>query len=199
MKSLALVATLALLSALTPTAASACAMRKISPPVEMVAQVHFRKAAAAEDRGQTRVAIREYERAMNAEGPARVRAEAAVRAARLHAAAHHASRVESRLRRAVALDRRHAEAHAALGRHLLGKADAEAISMLRKAIALNAEGAADLNLDLALASIRLHQREAAQAALQQARMGGADPARVAAVEAALAATPAQPAQMALRL
>lgn len=182
----AALATLAF-AALTPHTADACAMRKIAlEPAEMVAGKHFDQGRAAEQKGELRAAIRHFERAMNANGPAAVRAESALRAARLHQTLGADGPALARLRRAVNLDATHFDARVALGRALVERAPAEALPHLQAAQDLD-RLAADVYADLAIAHARLGQTEEARRNLTTARGLGADPARVVAAEQALAA------------
>lgn len=115
---LALLALTALLTlGFTATVANACAMRarKLWPAA---AKSVVADADAATKRGDARVAIRLYERVMNNARDAKLRSNAALSAARLHAAAGNTDRAVSRLRRAVNLNAKNKEAAAELKKAL---------------------------------------------------------------------------------
>ncbi len=186
MKFVALALTVALAALAAPTTADACAMRKVHVPVqEMVADSHFQKGLEAEARGQTRAAIRHFERAMNADGAQATRADAALRAARLHDTLGRTERAIARLTRGVALDGEHFELRLELGRKLITRDAAGAVAQLEAARDLD-RMAAQVYPELAIAHAKLGQREEAQRYLITAKGLGAAPERVLAAEKALA-------------
>lgn len=169
-----------------PAEADACAMRKVRlEPLEMVADAQMKKAALAEAKGDKRAAIRHYERAMNAEGNATVRADAALAAARLHGEMGNTQRAIARLTRGVALDGQHFEVRLALGRLLAEGDAAKAVAHLEAARGID-RMSAEVYPELAIAHARLGQRAEAQRYLTTAKGLGADPERVLAAEKILA-------------
>lgn len=178
----ALVAATALVA--TTSVASACAMRK-RPVVALVAQSQLQQGHAAEARGELRTAIRHYERAMNAKGPAAARAQAALRAGLLHAKAGKATRAQARFARAAEL----APDGATLRAVAVAQRDAGDVEGARGALtrALSMDGvkAADVHAELALLEIAAGDRAAAERHLTRARIGGASAEAVVAVERAL--------------
>lgn len=187
MKLAALALTVAFAGLLTPLAADACAMRKVRlPDIEMVADTHFRKGEQAEEKGNLRGAIRHFERAMNAGGPANLRATAALRAATLHDKLGRTERAIARLTRGAALDDGHFGVRFALGQMLMQRDVQKAIPHLEAARDLDRFSAA-VYPELAIAHAKLGQRAAAERYLTTAKGLGADPARVVAAEQALAA------------
>ncbi len=134
-------AALTLLFAFGSTTAHACAMKRVRIKAKPVLMVQTLKdAARAETRGNTRSAIRRYERAMNAKGDVKLKARAAYKAATLHLAEGRTAKARSRLNTAVKFDSRHAMAHAVLARLLAEDGDlSEARAHLKKAQANGAE------------------------------------------------------------
>jgi len=187
MKFIALALTVAAAGLAAPTAADACAMRKARlPTIEMVADRHMNKGDQAQAKGDTRAAIRHFERAMNAEGNATTRATAALRAARLHDALGRTERAIARLTRGVALDGEHFGVRMALGEMLLQADAGAALAHLEAARDID-RMAAEVYPELAIAHAKLGQRDAAQRYLTTAKGLGASPERVIAAEKALAA------------
>jgi tetratricopeptide (TPR) repeat protein len=185
MKRTALVA-LAAATALvaTTSVASACAMRK-RPVVAVVAHNQLQQAEAAEARGELRTAIRLYERAMNAAGPAADRSKAALRAGLLHAKAGKATRAKARFARAAELapDGVALRAVAAVQRGV-GDLDG-ARGALTRALSLDGVKAADVHAELAVLEVEAGDRAAAERHLTRARTGGASAEAVVAAERAL--------------
>lgn len=186
MKLVALALTVALAGLVAPTAADACAMRKVRlPDIEMVADKYLEQGEQALAKGQQRAAIRHFERAMNAEGRKATRAEAALKAARLHGELGRTERAIARLTRGVAIDGQHLGLRMALGQALVENDAAEAIAHLEAARDLDRMNA-EVYPELAIAHAKLGQREAAQRYLITAKGLGAAPERVIAAEKALA-------------
>lgn len=184
---LALAAVVTSAATFAPATADACAMRKVRlPQIEMVADTHFKKGEQAEAKGDMRTAIRFFERAMNAEGAASLRATAALRAANLHDALGNTDRAIARLTRGVALDGTHFDVRFALARKLMQRDVAAALPHLEAARDINRLAAA-VYPELAIVRAKLGQTEAARRDLITAKGLGADPARVTEAEAALTA------------
>lgn len=193
MKPVVIASILACSTLFAVTQADACAMKRYKPEAVMVADSHFDKARTAETRGDLRLAIRLYERAMNAPGNDTVRAEAAVRAAQLHAKLGNTDRVESRLVRAMDISGTHPAARIAYGRHLLGQDPMRAAGAFEVALMLGAGAeAANVRAELAIAYARAGRTELAQQHLDQARGEGADMTLIVAAEDALTGETANP-------
>lgn len=181
----ALALTVAFTGLVAPSTADACAMKVRLPDIEMVADNHFKKGVRAEEQGQARAAIRHFERAMNADGSKATRADAALRAARLHQSLGRTERAIARMTRGVAINGEHFDLRLALGRALVQKDAAGAIAQLEAARDLD-RLSAEVYPELAIAHARLGQREEAQRYLTTAKGLGAAPERVIAAEKALA-------------
>lgn len=162
--------------------ASACAMRKVHAPVEDAEYVA--QGIAAEQRGELHTAIRHYERAMNAASEAD-KADAAVRAAKVHFRLDASDRAINRLRRALDASPGHVEAHSLLGHALLASNPKEALDHFAAVVSMAPDG--DRHADLALAAARVGRRDLAQSHLDLARQQGAAVERIRAVEEALGA------------
>ncbi len=167
------------------TAAQACAMyrRPVKLKPRAVAEV-LQQGKRAEARNQLRTAVRHYERAMNAPGAAKQKAQAAFLAARIHLKEGRTARAVVRLRRAVALDAGHVEAHVALGLH----AEAKGIPHLETALTLGVDGprAAELHAVLALKLAKDGRVDDARRHLALAQENGAPIQQVIAAERAIA-------------
>ena len=187
------------LSLLPTDSAEACAMfrpRRVEPATLVASAERYEKA------GEFRLAIRNYERVMNLasrHAPARVRADAAWRAARLHARLGNVDRAETRLARAGQIGSRRADARLAYARELIEKDDARAKRVLLRA--RKGPGAepvrAEVEAHLAAVRARLGQRKPARRHLERARKLGADDALIRIAEAALAPPTGQPAAVVL--
>lgn len=166
MKSLALkfalmAGAVTLVPAVSAQQASACAMRKVRAPVS--AQKMVAKAKRYEERGETRAAIRQYERAMNSSrGSDAVRADAAMAAARLHTQEGNAERALSRVKRATELAPERADVWAAYSalQAKAGQLDVARVA-LDKARALGADAptldAAEAAVEASAAQVKVAQ------------------------------------------
>lgn len=93
--------------------ANACAMKRLHVKAKPIMVVNSLKdAQRAEQKGHLRTAIRKYERAMNAKGDVKLKAEAAYSAARLHLVQGNAMRAQQRVTRALSFDSLHGNANA---------------------------------------------------------------------------------------
>ncbi len=109
------------------TASHACAMKRLHVKARPVLVVKSLKdAQRAERQGHMRTALRKYERAMNAKGDIKLKADAAFAAARLHLAAGHNGKAINRLNRAVGFNAQHGMAHATLAKLLARSGDVQA-------------------------------------------------------------------------
>lgn len=163
--------------------ASACAMFK--RPQLIVAQSALDEGIAAEKAGELHSAVRHYERAMYGEGSNDARADAALRAGRLHVKLGNAEQAADRLRRAVSLKPEDPAARVALGAQLLGADDAGAAEHLQAALRakLSRADRAVTELALARALVGLDRTAEAAAHLARARSLGVDVDAAAAVDA----------------
>lgn len=169
----------------TVSTASACAMRK-RPPKMIVAKNDLPRAIRAEKKGQTRTAIRLYERVMNGGAAKADRVKAALAASRLHVKAGNTLKAVARARKAVSMDGKHAVARLALGRLLIEAEPAVARLHLERAAILDVADKAGLNLAQAQLHLNAGEKAAAERALAKAESAGADAAQVKALRAALA-------------
>lgn len=170
-----------------PGTAAACAMYR--PMVVESAERLVADAAKAEKRGEPRTAIRLYERAMNdAHAAKTLRAEAAVKAGALQAKAGKARESQRRFEKAIALDATHVGAQLGLGRALALKGDVEGAQRAFAAATASPKAtfAERGNAQAALSALLARQGRAtqAEAALQAARLLGADPESVGEANAA---------------
>lgn len=179
----------------TLDAADACAMRK-RPPKMIVAQNDLPDALKAEKKGETRTAIRLYERVMNGAAPDADRVKAALAASRLHAADGNTLKAVARARKAVSLDGKHAAARLALGQLLIEAEPAVARLHLDRAGILGVADKTALSLAQAQLHLRLGETAAAARHLDTAEALGADAKQVKALRDALAGPPAQGAAVA---
>ncbi len=96
---------LALVVATTGTISTASACRMKRPRLtQIVAKNVMKQADEAAKAGEGKKAIRLYERAMNNSRDSKLRAQAAFKAAQMHASAGNSARAISRMRRAVRFD-----------------------------------------------------------------------------------------------
>ena len=194
MNRIAVAATFAAASLLvTVGSASACAMyHRPVAKVEMVAGNQLEAAQRAEARGEVRAALRLYERFMNGKGEAGDRAHAALRAAVLRAKIGHDAQSRARLNRATALAPRDGGVALAAARlHRDAGRAGQAREAYDRALALGIGEAGEVHAELALLLARDGDTGGAQAHLQSARLSGASPDAVIAVEAALGGGVAQ--------
>jgi tetratricopeptide (TPR) repeat protein len=166
--------------------ADACAMYK--PPQARQAETYVADGQKALKQGQPRLALRQFERAMNEPGaPAWVRSQAAYEAGRLHAQLGDRVAARARLELAVSLVPGHADAQLALGKLLAGDDDAAAAQHLQAALAGTIpdreRGTAEAVLAFSLA--RTGAAKEAEDHLARARALKADAKVIAAAEVAL--------------
>lgn len=168
-----------------PSAADACAMRRMAEPQAVVAKNAMDEAIKAEKAGNVHSAIREYERAMNGKGTSALRAQAAQEAARLHLKLGRTGAAVNRLKRAVALNPKAGPARLALG--ALVVADDAPLATTHLLEALKSKDVDHARVQLVLADALARQGMTAQAtkALDAAEKLGADAQGIADLRARL--------------
>lgn len=189
----ALVAAVATLTA--PAAGQACMVESIHLyDDDSVAVVQYWKGLEARDRGAAQIAIRHFERSLKGEGDPETRGNAALEAARLHAAQGQSATAIARMKDGLAVCGTHFDLRLELGRALLDGQPLEALAHLEKAAEIAAtdltvmdRNAAPARLypDLALAYAHLGQRGKALETLDRARTFGSPVERLIEVQAVI--------------
>ncbi len=183
MNRLALALVFALTTLFAASSASACGMyQPIDPDELLMASVMIEEGDAALKRDELRTAVRKYNRAMNATGPSKTRASAAIKAGQVYTRLGKTKQAIRRFERAIRVAPFYGAGHIALGFALMDDDPKKAIVHLEAGLATSGQAVPDAYAGLAIAYARTGDAAKAKLHLQNARLNGASAERIIAAE-----------------